>query len=191
MVDGETLPTGTAPDGVPAVGDPATDTAPVFVDETGARHRRARALLVLASLLCVGFVGLVVLGLTGSGPLSGSPILTPVRGALDNLGVPHPTSSATASGGPASPSVSSPAPGATPGSAQATAGAASVPVQGPSTTPQPTPRPTSAGPTPTSPGPSSSPTPTANPGTTRRATPTPSAGSTHRASPTPKASRTP
>jgi hypothetical protein len=188
VLDGTTHRTDTAPDGVPAVGDPAAEGPPVFVDLTGARHRRTRALLAVASLLCLGFVGLVVLGLTASGPLSSSPILTPVRGALDNLGVPRSTSSATVAGGPASPSVSSPAADAstTTGPAQTTSGGAAVPR--PSTTP--TTRPTSARPTPTTAAPSASPTPS-NPGATRRATPTPSAGSTHRATPTPKASRTP
>jgi hypothetical protein len=163
-------PTGAPDPGVPGVDDPTAGTAdetPVFVDPTGARHRRARAVLVAASLLCVGFVALVVLGLTGSGPLSGSPIISPVRGALDGLGIPHPSASAT-SQTPTPASSSSATPGATTGGARPTTAATTgstgrTPSASPtaSTSPRPTTTPTGASPS------------AANPGATRRATPTP------------------
>jgi hypothetical protein len=155
---------------------------PVFVDPTGGRHRRARRVAVAVSVLCAAFVGTAALGLTGTGPLSGSPILTPVVRALDGLGVPH------RDGSPATEvAVSAPSAQATEAAGRTSSGggrgtAALSRTTGPSAAPTPQPSPTAGRPTPTP-----TPTPTA---ASARALPT-TPGSDHRASPTPRSTSTP
>ncbi len=174
---------GPARDSAPTtVGDPGSEQLPVFVDPTGGRRRRTRRVGVGVSLICAAFVGAAALGLSGTGPLSGSPVLTPVIKALDGLGVPHP-------GGTPAEAVSVSAPSAEPtagarptstGGGRATA--ALVRTAGP--TPTPTPSPTHPSPTATP-----TPTPTAALASPRALPTTP--GSDHRASPTPQSTSTP
>jgi hypothetical protein len=84
------------PTSAPSRVEPSIDA--VFVDTTGVRRVRARAVMGVTAAVCFGFLGLVVLGLGGTGPLSGNVVIAPLHEVLTTIG-----------GGSTTPAPSSPA----------------------------------------------------------------------------------